>query len=479
MYRKRNRQQMAVEDFFLPFGGKLKADNRWVRTATLMPWDMIEDIYAATFKDENPDGRQPISSRIAFGALYIKENENLTDERTVENIAENNYMQYFLGLSEFSPEPLFDASMMTWFRKRFNKDDISKINEEIYRRKNKSNDDVDEPPAGYGDGKNKGTLILDATVAPSDIRYPTDLSLLNECRENTEKMIDLIWDKTERKGHKTSYNRNIARKRYLKVSKQRKPRRNKIRQAIGEQLDCVEKNLETLGGFLSKLDFESLSDWHWERLVTICEVVRQQRWHYEDPKASIPNRIVNLRQPHVRPMVRGKAGREIEFGQKIALSVVGGYTFIEEQGWNNFAEGVTLEASSEKYRKRHGVYPEAILADMTYRNRNNLRFCKENGIRLSGPRLGRPKASELEADKEQAYWDNCERNMVEGRIGIVKRRYGLDRIYARVDTAGEVEAAMNIICMNVAYMLRTFLRLIICRLNTMLSGKNTVNFAGI
>jgi hypothetical protein len=273
MYRKRDREQLTIENFSTPFGGKLNANNRWVKLAQIMPWDMIEDIYAASFKEENPDGRPPIPARIAFGALYIKENENFPDERTVEHIAENNYMQYFLGLTEFRSEPLFDSSMMTLFRKRFSKEDISKINEEIYRRTH-SDKDGSDPPAGGG---NKGKLILDATVCPSDVRYPTDLSLLNECRENTEKMIDHIWDKTERKGHKTAYNRNMARKNYLKVSKQRKPRKRQIRRSIREQLEYVEKNLDTLGSLLAKIGVESLADSQWERLLTICKVVRQQK----------------------------------------------------------------------------------------------------------------------------------------------------------------------------------------------------------
>ena len=93
------------------------------------------------------------------------------------------------------------------------------------------------------------------------------------------------------------------------------------------------------------------------------------------------------------------------------------------------AEGITLIASVEKYRERHGVYPEAILEDKIYRNRDNLDYCKKHGIRLSGPRLGRPKVSEIDSDRDQAFKDSCERNMVEGRIGINKRRYGLDLIY--------------------------------------------------
>lgn len=460
MYRKRDRQQMTVEDFTPPFGGRLDANNRWVKMAAVVPWDMVEDIYAATFKDKNPDGRPPIPSRIAFGALYIQQSENFPQRRTLEHISENVYMQYFLGLTEFNPKPLFESAMMSQFASRFSKEDMGKINEEIYRRTRKIEDNPpgDDPPADGGGG-NKGTLILDATAAPSDIRYPTDLSLLNECREGTEKIIDELWDKTERKGHKTAYSRPRARKGYLKIAKQRKPRRNQVRKAVGEQLECVEKNMITLDRILPTI---SLEDWlrYSGRIGTIREIAGQQRYHYNNPGEPVPNRIVSVRQPHVRPIVRGKARSEVEFGQKIGLSVVDGFVFIENQSWNNFAEGNTLIASAEKFRVRHGVYPKAILADKTYRNRDNLNFCKKHGIRLSGPRLGRPKASELEADREQAYQDSCDRNIVEGRIGINKRRYGLDLIYARLEITGEIEAAMNILCMNVAHVLRNLLRLL-------------------
>ena len=176
---------------------------------------------------------------------------------------------------------------------------------------------------------------------------------------------------------------------------------------------------------------------------------------------TVEDRIVNLRQPHVRPIVRGKVKAPVEFGQKITISAVDGYTFIEKQSWDNFSEGVTLIESAEKYRERHGVYPEAILADKIYRNRDNIKFCKANGIRLTGPRPGRPKQEEIKADKAQAYKDSCERNMAESRFGIGKRRYGLDLIMARLSLTAATEVALNIFAMNVALLLRVLLRLIL------------------
>jgi Transposase domain (DUF772). len=323
MYRKRLQEpQMTIEDFLLPFSGQLSAENRWVKLSKLMPWDMIEDIYAEKFKNEKSDGPRPISARIAFGSLHIQASERLTDERTVENISENPYLQYFLGLHEFQAEPLFDPSMMTYFRKRFTAEDIAKINEELYRRTHPSKD---EPPHDSG---NCGTLVLDATAASADVRYPTDLSLLNECRENVEKLIDSVWDKGDREGHKNSYSRKQARKKYLRVAKQRKARKKAVKQAVAEQLDYVERGLRDIGKQLATLPEDALTDRQKDRLEMIGKVAKQQREHLENPGASIKDRIVNLRQPHVRPIVRGKAGHPVEFGQKLGFSVVDGFTLL-------------------------------------------------------------------------------------------------------------------------------------------------------
>lgn len=137
-----------------------------------------------------------------------------------------------------------------------------------------------------------------------------------------------------------------------------------------------------------------------EELAVIREVYNQQQHMYTHRTHRVENRIVSISQPHVRPMVRGKAGAEVEFGAKVAVSVVDGLIRVERLDWESFHEGTTLIESVEAYRRRHGCFPEVVLADKIYRTRDNLRYCKKNGIRLSGPRLGRPSTSE-EKKKEQ------------------------------------------------------------------------------
>lgn len=488
MYNLLDKNQLGIEEFFLPFGGKLHKENRWVKLAALMPWTDIDQIYQTSMDTER--GRTALPSRIAFGAIFIKENESLTDEGTVSAIAENPYMQYFLGLSQFRSEPLFNSSMMVHFRKRFPVEELAKINEYICtgvwpeaQRNVDRNDNVDDdqtPPPSQGKGeksaqkpdqntskkklkqrkKNRGKLIIDATVAPADIKYPTDIDLLNKSREHLETAIDTLWPATKRKGHKYPYSKKKARKSYLSLAKSKKWTAKNCKKVIGEQLRYVELASQQMEKLKAQVpDFETkLPTWLKRRLAVIPVVLQQQKQMFDANTHQCENRIVSLEQPHVRPIQRGKRPNPTEFGQKLHLSVVDGFTYLEQTCWNNFNEGCDLQATTEDYKRKFGCYPEAILADKIYQTRANRQFCKENDIRLSGPKLGRPKIGEADKkEKRQMYKDSCERNAVEGKNGVLKRRFGLDRIFAKLDETAKTEATLIIIAMNASQKLARWL----------------------
>jgi hypothetical protein len=115
MYRKDNPHQMKFQNFYLPFGGRLRSDNRWVILAEQIPWQQIEEVYGALFSDDT--GCPAKSARMALGALLIKERLGTSDRETVEQIRENPYLQYFLGWMEYQDTPPFDASLLTHFRR--------------------------------------------------------------------------------------------------------------------------------------------------------------------------------------------------------------------------------------------------------------------------------------------------------------------------------------------------------------------------
>ncbi len=122
----------------------------------------------------------------------------------------------------------------------------------------------------------------------------------------------------------------------------------------------------------------------------LTTVYEQQRIMHETKSHSTPRRIVSLSQPFVRPMVRGKARAKTEFGAKLHISLVDGYARLERLSFEPYNEAGDFFHIVERYRERYGRYPEQILADKLYRSRDTLAFCKEKGIRLAGPALGRP-----------------------------------------------------------------------------------------
>jgi hypothetical protein len=180
---------------------------------------------------------------------------------------------------------------------------------------------------------------------------------------------------------------------------------------------------------------------------------------YTHRSHKINDRIVSISQPHVRPIVRGKATADVEFGAKVAISMVDGYAFLETLSWDAFNEGLTLQKSVESYRQKHGYYPEAVQADKIYRNRDNLRFCERLNIRLSGPRLGRPLVDKV-LQREQRRLerqDASERNAVESKFGEGKRRYGLARVMARLKETAESVICLQFLVMNLEHRLRVLL----------------------
>jgi IS5 family transposase len=132
MYRKTNSNQM-VFDFHIPFGGKLRSANRWVILSQQIPWDQIDSEYADLFEGSNV-GCPAKSSRIALGALIIKERMQTTDRETVEQVRENPYLQYFLGFAGYIDKEPFHHTSMVHFRKRFNEKTLAQINELIIQK---------------------------------------------------------------------------------------------------------------------------------------------------------------------------------------------------------------------------------------------------------------------------------------------------------------------------------------------------------
>jgi len=187
-----------------------------------------------------------------------------------------------------------------------------------------------------------------------------------------------------------------------------------------------------------------------------AEVYRQQKEMYENKTQSIENRIVSITQPHIRPIVRGKAGKKVEFGAKLSASCFEGYVFLDRISWDNFNESGDLKEQVEKFKDYTGYYPESVHVDKIYRTRENRAWCKERGIRMSGTALGRPKANISKEDKDQTQRDERVRNAIEGKFGEGKRRFSLNLVMAKLSNTAETAIAVSFLVMNLSKLLRQF-----------------------
>jgi len=460
--------QLVLSGFETPFSQQLRRTNRWVVLAGKIPWDDICNIYTRQV-GVSRTGRPPISPRIVIGSLIIKHMCNLDDRETVAQIAENMYMQYFLGYSSFNPDPPFDASLFVEFRTRMGVEQINAINEKIHKLyqcietekadilsgpKEPDGNTVNESSIRQDSGPSeptekqpeeapvlKGRVLFDATACPQDIAYPTDLGLLSEAREKSEEIIDEIYCQVLHLKKPRTY-RQAARKEFLKVAQKKNKTRSAIRKAVGKQLRYLARNLKSIDKLLDKYKCFPLDPRQQKYLMVIHTLYQQQKEMFDAKEHTAPDRIVSIHQPHVRPIVRGKTNAKVEFGAKIHISLVDGYAFLDELSWDAFNEGSHMMAYVEQYRQRFGYYPKEVLADQIYCNRKNRKELKEKGIRLVAKPLGRPPAVKKE------HLSPGERNPIEGKFGQAKTAYGLANIKARLKDTSESWIACIFLVLN-------------------------------
>jgi hypothetical protein len=254
-----------------------------------------------------------------------------------------------------------------------------------------------------------------------------------------------------------------ARRLFVSYSKKRKCSYRERRKALGKQLRFLRRNLNSIKKLSSRVSLTILPSSVYRQLLVIHEVYRQQKLMYENRIHSISDRIVSISQPHIRPIVRGKASASTEFGAKLSASLVDGYVFMDRLSWDAYNESDDLQGQVEAYRRRYGYYPESVHCDRIYRTRANRAYCKERGIRISGPPLGRPpknreeNADELKSRKQQQRQDELDRIPIEGKFGQGKRRFSLNRIMAKLSETGETVISIIFIVMNLERWLKASL----------------------
>ena len=468
MYKFDRNHQYSLSDFNQPLGMEMNSENRWVKKAAMIPWDEIENRYADLFPSKVGMPAKPLQT--ALGSLLIQKEYGYSDRELVEQIKENPYYQYFIGLPGYEYKAPFVPSLLVEFRKRLDENILADINEMIaaYNDPDDSSDDDSNGGGNSADNtntendkqsacepENEGTLILDATCAPQNIAYPQDINLLNEAREKLESIIDEICD--EYNFYKPRMYRKKAREAYLALAKCRRRTSKRIRKAIGQQLRFISRDLGYIDMFVLYNDV-ALNEKQFTRLCVIKELYKQQKYMYDNKTHKVKDRIVSISQPYIRPIVRGKIKAPVEFGAKLDMSIdERGIARLEKLSFDPYNEQDVLITAIENYRKRTGHYPQRVLVDQIYRNQKNRAYCKSRKIRISGKALGRPKKNPTSEEKKIAHQDNTDRIEVERGFSLAKRCFGMGLITTKLDITTRSSIALSILAMNISNLARAIL----------------------
>ena len=332
--------QLTLEGFETPFSKHLDSKNRWVILAQRIPWDRLANIYYRKMSDTQ--GAPSIDARMMIGSVIIKHMLNNDDREVVEQIKENIYLQYFCGLSSFQTADPFDASLMVSIRKRLGQQMMEDFNNEVLKQagiipkqnntdstinieqhNNNEHNNTDTVATVQGQQQSNlqeqtstpsvthsGQLMLDATVAEQQIEYPTDLKLLNESRQQLERMIkevchsgDLLMPRMYKK---------TARQQYLTIAKKKNKTKKEIRKGIRLQLQYVKRDVHYINELLEEHTTlrKVLDKRDWKLLRAIHETYRQQQEMYDDNKHTIADRIVSIYQPMCAPCLAVKTRQQ-------------------------------------------------------------------------------------------------------------------------------------------------------------------------
>lgn len=434
---------------------RLPKTNRWVQMGDALPWGEYEKVYNERLKNDKV-GASNRPGRMVIAALIIKHKLSLSDEETILTIQENPYMQYMCGLTEYSDQPIFDPSLFTTIRKRITIEDVNALTLELAKKAQQKKDKDDNDEDNTFSGKTQPTDVkADATCADAEVRYPTDIDLIEDGSKYIDRMIDKVCGiKKIRKP--AGVERNRIRAIYLNVIKRKHKGSKLIKDALSRMLPLLYRDILTLLNLIG-VDDETYGRFNCTQKRTIQAVIdmyHQQEEMLREGKHTCENRIVSIHQPHVRPIVRGKAKAKVEFGAKIGVSIVSGYSFIDHHSWDAYNEASDLTVHIEKYKERFGCEPKRFFGDKIYLNRENRRILKEKEIQIMGRPLGRPPKNPTQEQIERERIGVSLRNEAEAQFGTGKRTYRANNIRAKLPQTAECWTAMCYFVKNLAKFMR-------------------------
>ena len=225
---------------------------------------------------------------------------------------------------------------------------------------------------------NLDSVVYDATCYESDIRYPTDIKLLWEATQWNYNMLAACYKMIGERMIRTKYIKWS--RRYTSYSKSKRPSR-KVKKALRRGLLRLLAKINDALSILEPRVASTFTDAYWQRRQA-SKIVLDQQWEYFFNEVQPKDRIVSLDKPYLRPIVRGKEVKKVEFGAKVHKLQVDGISFIEHLSFEAFHEGVRLKKSIWTTQKLFNKKIKVVGADRIYANNPNRTYLTRHNISL-------------------------------------------------------------------------------------------------
>ena len=437
MYIKESKehQYSFTHDWFVV--PDLDQEHEIIKITKAIDWLSLSDNLARFYCPDN--GRPTKPARAKVGLLILKHLYKMSDTDVVDLLKRDIYAQYLCDVSLKEAKDFLNPSSLTKFRKQIGLEGIKLIEQEALNSLKRAN-------------LLKGRkLVTDTTVVPSDIAYPTDISLLEKIRNKAIGYLDIARQFGSKRFR--TYKR-IARKVYIQFTKIRHHTIKSRRKVQKQLLQFSRRNIQQLKEAMLRLsksignDLDKTKAHLLKEAESFLDVAYKVLTQQKDvcKKLPVKERIVSIHQPHIRPMVRGKYPVEVEFGPKILLNLKDNLLFLEDLKFNNVSDTNLLDTAIKGYKEHFGNLPTQLATDRGFWSPENLRLAYDYGIsKIAMENKGKSSYLKGKPFRERLRRLRCS---IEARISLAKRKYGLDRIRYRMPQGEEMWIRIGLISMN-------------------------------
>ena len=385
-----------------------------------MPFRTITDLLPSKKSNAGVKGR--FTAAGGFGLQILKHYYKVSDSKLIELLNDNWVMQYFCGIRLKVGQRIKDEEVVGRWRSYFGRHlDLDLAQYAICQEWQPSMEQTQ-------------TNLSDATCIESYVRYPTDAKLLWES-------VDYLWTELRKLSRAIGFPQfrskyKDVKKAYQSYSKQRRKTYKQTKKIKRRLLHLLEKLIRLTPGIIGlwRQKEPLLTEYpvkrnFFERLPTIKKVLSQQQLMFTQGINKVKDRIVSLAKPYIRPIVRGKENKRVEFGMKANIMQIDGINLIEHGSFDAFNEGTRLKKTIWKHRRYIG-HLSHLSADRIYATNKNRKYCSKEGLFTGFIPKGRRTNNEQEGQLRSLI--NKERaTRLEGSFGTVKNHYLLDKVKAR------------------------------------------------